>query len=71
MSVKQSMHNGASQDRPNRANGGRFARNPSTRQVKLTLKVRRQSPQEARQYSAAYALLVAELVRAELAPPKD
>jgi hypothetical protein len=49
----------------NRANGGRFARNPSSRQVKLTVATRQQTPEEARRYTAAYQLLVGEIVRRE------
>jgi len=55
----------AAQVRPNRANGGRFTRNPTSQQIMLTVKIRKQTPTEARLFSAAFELLVGEIIRHE------
>ena len=50
-----------------RTKGGRFARSSSlSRSVELTVTSRQRSPQESRQFDAAFDLLLSELVRQEL-----
>lgn len=71
MATRQSVPVEAAQVRPNRAKGGRFTRKPSSRQMELTVNTRQHTPQEARQYTAAFDLLVAEIVRAELQAAKE
>ena len=71
MQTPQSVPVEAAQVRPNRTNGGRFTRKPSSLPMELTVNTRQQTPQEARQYMAAFNLLVAEIVRAELKAAKE
>jgi hypothetical protein len=51
---------------------GRFARDGGlSRHVKLTVTTRQPSPKEERQFSASFDLLVAEMVRHELAALRE
>lgn len=50
----------------NRAMGGRFARSASPPVVHVAATARPRTAQEARQFDAAFDLLLAELVRQEL-----
>ena len=52
--------------RASRTTGGRFARAAAARSVRLAVTTRQQTPQEKRQFDAAFNLLLAEWVRREL-----
>jgi hypothetical protein len=58
----------AATPRASRTTGGRFARDAAARSVRLTVATRRQTPQERRQFDAAFNLLLAEWGRRELSP---
>jgi hypothetical protein len=55
----------APQRRSNRTSKGRFIKRRDAG-IKLTVTTRRQTPQEARIFTAAFALLVADIVGHEL-----
>ena len=58
----------SAQPRPaNRSKGGRFAKGRRAT-INLTVVTRRQTPEEARRYIAAFDLLVSAIVRHELGP---
>jgi hypothetical protein len=59
------VHTSASQRRSNRTSKGRFIKRRDAG-IKLTVTTRRQTPQEAREFTAAFSLLVADIVSYEL-----